>query len=61
LYTLKDVLTQCVNHKDHKFDYINNILVRKYIIASQMRYFGKESNKLEDASIIDVNDEYYIE
>jgi len=50
-----------VNHKDHKFDYINNILVRKYIIASQMRYFGKESNKLEDASIIDVNDEYYIE
>jgi hypothetical protein len=56
-----DVLTQYVRHDDHKFDYIDNIAVRKHIIADRIRYIGKESNNLDETQIRGVEDDDYIE
>jgi hypothetical protein len=60
-HTLEDVLTQYVRHDDHKFDYIDNIAVRKHIIADRIRYIGKESNNLDETQIRGVEDDDYIE
>jgi len=61
-YTLDEILTKYVMHNDNKFDYDNNgIAHRKHIIADQIRYIGKESNNLDDASVMGVNEDDYTE
>jgi len=37
------------------------IAQRKHIIINLMRYIGKESNNLEEASIFGINDDSYLE
>ena len=49
-------------HKDNKFDYDNEgIAHRKHIYTERIRYIGKESNNLDEASIIGVNEDDYTE
>ena len=61
-HTLDDVLTQYVRHNDDKLDYDNEgIAHRKHIIADQIRYIGKESNNLEEASIFGIDDDSHLE
>jgi len=61
-HTLEDVLTQYVRHNDNKFDYDSEgIAHRKHIIVNWIRYIGKESNDLEEASIFVIDDDLYLE
>lgn len=48
---LEDVLGQCIKHKDNKFDYIDRIAKKKYIIADRIRYKGREFNNLDEVNI----------
>ena len=49
-------------HNDNKFDYDNEgIEHRKYIKAERIRYIGKESNNLEEASFLGIDDDSYLE
>jgi len=51
-----------VRHSDNKFDYNNEgIAHRRHIIADQIRYIGKESNNIEEASVLGVDDDSYLE
>ena len=48
-YTLDDILTKYVSHKDNKFDQDNEgIAHRKHIVVNRIRYIGKESNNIQD-------------
>jgi len=61
-YTLDDILTKYVRHNDNKFDYDNQgIAHRKHIIVDRIRYIGKESNNLEEASVFGIDDDSYLE
>jgi len=61
-YTLDDILTKYVRHNDNKFDYDNErIGHRKYIIADRIRYIGKESNNIDEASVLGIDDDSYLE
>jgi len=61
-YSLEDVLTNYVMHNDNKFDYDNNgVAHRKHIIVDRIRYIGKETNNLDDASVMGVNEDDYTE
>jgi len=61
-HTLEDVLTQYVRHNDNKFDYDSQgIAHRKHIIADQIRYIGKESNNIDEASVLGIDDDSYLE
>ena len=61
-HTLENVLTQYVRHSDNKFDYDNEgIAHRKHIKAERIRYIGKESNNLEEASVFGIDDDSYLE
>jgi len=61
-YTLDDILTKYLRHSDNKFDYDNQgIAHRKHIKADQIRYIGKESNNLEEASVFGIDDDSYLE
>jgi len=61
-YTLDDTLTKYVRHNDNKFDYDNQeIAHRKHIKAERIRYIGKESNNLEEASVFGIDDDSYLE
>jgi len=61
-YTLKDVLVSYVRHCDNKFDYDNEgIAHRKHIVVNRIRCIGKESNNLDEATIIGVNKDDYTE
>jgi len=61
-YTLDDILTKYVRHNDNKFDYDNEgIAHRKHIKAERIRYIGKESNNLEEASVFGIDDDSYLE
>jgi len=60
-YTLEDVLTAYVRHNDYKFDYVDNIAVRKHIIGDKIRNIGKESNNLDDTMITGIDDQSYLE
>ena len=61
-YTLDDILTKYARHNDNKFDYDKEgIAHRKHIKADQIRYIGKESNNLEEASIFGLDDNLYLE
>jgi len=55
-------LTQYVRHNDNKFDYDNEgIAHRKHIIADRIRYIGKESNNIDEASVLGIDDDSYLE
>jgi len=61
-YTLDDILTKYVRHSDNKFDYDNKgIAHRKHIVVNRIRYIGKESNNLEEASVFGIDDDSYLE
>jgi len=61
-HTLEDVLKSYVRHNDNKFDYDNEgIAHRKHIIADQIRYIGKESNNIDEASVFGIDDDSYLE
>jgi hypothetical protein len=61
-HTLEDVLTKYVMHNDNKFDYDNQgIAHRKHIIVDRIRFIGKESNNLDEASVIGVKKDDYTE
>jgi hypothetical protein len=60
--TLEDVLTQYVRHSDNKFDYDNQgIAHRKHIVVNRIRYIGKESNNIDEASVLGIDDDSYLE
>jgi hypothetical protein len=42
-------------------DYIDGTANRKHIIANRIRYIGKESNNLDEVSVIGIDDDSYIE
>jgi hypothetical protein len=51
-----------VRHKDNKFDYDNQgIAHRKHIVVNRIRYVGKESNNLDEASVLGIDDDSYLE
>jgi len=51
-----------VRHNDNKFDYDNEgIAHRKHIVVNRIRYIGKESNNLDEASIFGIDDDSYLE
>jgi len=51
-HTLDDILTKYVRHNDYKFDYDNQGIVhRKHIVVNGIRYIGKESNNIDEASV----------
>jgi len=61
-YTLDDILTKYVRHNDNKFDYDNQgIAHRKHIVVNRIRYIGKESNNLDEASVFGIDDDLYLE
>ena len=61
-HTLEDVLTSYIRHDDHKFYYENEgIAHRKHIIADRIRYIGKESNNLDDTSVLGIDKDSYLE
>ena len=61
-YTLDDILTKYVRHNDYKFDYDNQgIAHRKHIIADRIRCIGKESNNIDEASVLGIDDDSYLE
>jgi len=61
-HSLEDVLTQYVRHNDNKLDYDNEgIAHKKHIIADRIRYIGKESNNIDEASIFGIDDDSYLE
>ena len=61
-HTLEDVLTAYVRHDDHKFDCDSEgISHRKHIIADRIRYIGKESNNLDDTSVLGIDKDSYLE
>jgi len=61
-HSLEDVLTQYVRHNDNKFDYDSEgIAHRKNIIADRIRYIGKESNNIAEASVLGMDDDSYLE
>ncbi|PYB68472.1 hypothetical protein DMB44_03790 [Thermoplasma sp. Kam2015] len=61
MHILEDVLAQYVRYDDHKFDYIDNITVKKHIIAGRIRYIGKETNNLDEVEITGLDEDYYLE
>ena len=51
-----------MRHNDNKFDYDNEgIAHRKHIIADRIRYIGKESNNIDEASILGIDGDSYLE
>jgi hypothetical protein len=57
--TVKDY----IDHPESKFDNGNHCgtMVRRPLTVQAVRYIGKESNELEDAEILGVNNESYLE
>jgi len=61
-HTLDEIIMSYMIHNDNKFDYDHEgIAHRKHIIVEKIRYIGKESNNLDEASIIGVNKDDYTE
>jgi hypothetical protein len=59
--SLDDVLTAYIRHNDNKFDYIGHLAHRKHIIADRIRFIGKESNNIDETSILGVDSDSYLE
>jgi hypothetical protein len=61
-HTIENVFIQYVRHNDNKFDYDGEgIAHRKHIIVDEIRYIGKESNNLDEASVLGVDNQSYLE
>jgi len=61
-HTLDDILTKYVRHNDNKFDYDNQgIANRKHIVVNGIRYIEKESNNIDEASVLGIDDDSYLE
>jgi hypothetical protein len=59
---LRDVLIQYKKHNDNKFEYDDNgIAHRKHIVAYRIRYIGKESNNLDEVSVLGIDEDSYLE
>ena len=50
-----------IKHNDNKFDYVDSIAQRKHIIANRIRYIGKESNNLDEVSVLGIDNNSYLE
>ena len=60
--SLEDVLTQYVRHNDNKFNYDKEgIAHRKQINADRIIYIGKESNNIDEASVLGIDYNSYLE
>ena len=60
--SLQDVLIQYIRHNDNKFEYDDKgIAHRKHIIADRIRYIGKESNNLDEVSVLGIGEDSYLE
>ena len=59
--SLQDVLIRYIRHNDHKFDYVNGIAERKHVIVDRIRYIGKESNNLDEVSVLGIDKDSYLE
>ena len=59
--SLQDVLNKYIRHNDNKFEYVNGIAHRKHIIADRIRYIGKESNNLDEVSVLGIDEDSYLE
>lgn len=59
--SLEDVLTAYVRHNDNKFDYVDSTAKRKHVFADRIRYIGKESNNIDEASVFGVSKDSYLE
>jgi hypothetical protein len=61
-HSLVDILTSYERHNDNKFDYGDQgIAHRKHIVVNRIRYIGKESNNLDEASVLGIDDDSYLE
>ena len=58
---LQDVLIRYIRHNDHKFDYIDHVAHRKHLIVDRIRCIGKESNNLDEVSVLGLNNDSYLE
>ena len=60
--SLQDVLNKYIRHNDNKFYYDDKgIAHRKHIIADRIRYIGKESNNLDEVSVLGIGEDSYLE
>ena len=59
--SLQDVLIRYIRHNDNKFDYINSIAHRKHMVINKIRYIGKESNNLDEVSVLGTDKDSYLE
>ena len=60
--SLQNVLIQYVRHNDNKFEYDDKgIAHRKHIVADRIRYIGKESNNLDEVSVLGIDEDSYLE
>ena len=51
-----------MRHSDNKFDCDNEgITHRKHINADRIRFIGKESNNIDEASVLGIDDDSYLE
>ena len=61
-YTFNVILTKYVRHNDNKFDYDNEgIAHRKHIVVNRIRYIRKESNNIDEASVLGIDVDSYLE
>ena len=59
---LQDVLNKYIRHNDNKFEYDDKgIAHRKHIVADRIRYIGKESNNLDEVSVLGIDEDSYLE
>jgi len=50
-----------VRHSDNKFDYDNEgIAHRRHIIADRIRFIGKESNNIDEASVFGIDEALHL-
>ena len=58
--SLQEVLIQYIRHDDYKFEYDDKgIAHRKH--ADRIRYIGKESNNLDEVSVLGIDEDSYLE
>jgi len=61
-YIIGDNLKAYVRHNNNKFDYDKEgIAHRKHIVVNRIRYIGKESNNIDEASVLGIDEYLYLE
>ncbi len=53
------IFQEYLDHPESKFDGHTGILQRKHILVSQIRYIGKESNRLEETDVMGLGQDGY--